>query len=134
AIQDAGTAAGELGNTLTGAVSDLQSEVGAPLDATVALKDQVGGAIDAAIQSTGQTAQAMQETADLTLQTVGELGDKVTELAGRVEQLGADTGNKAMDLGSRIADDVTSRAESLFGDVTSALGSDFMSQAEAGFN
>ena len=74
------------------------------------------------------------QATELTMQTLGELESSVTELTGRVTQLGEDTIARAGDLASKITDDVTSRAENLFGDVTQSLGSDFFDQAVSGFS
>jgi len=97
------------------------------------LHGELTSAIDAAIASTQETMSQVEGAADLTRQTLGELESSVTELTGRVTQLGEDTLGKAGDLAQKITDDVTSRAEGLFGDVTQALGSDFFDQAVAGF-
>lgn len=134
AAEQAAGSVTSLQQAVTDGYNQVSDEVGQTLEAANGLYNDVTGAVDTCVEATGETIGKVEEAAELTMQTLGELESSVTELTGRMTSLGEDTIGKAGELASKITDDVTSRAENLFGDVTQALGSDFMDQAVAGFS
>jgi DNA repair exonuclease SbcCD ATPase subunit len=122
-----------LQEAITETYDEVSEEVAQTLEEANQLYSDVTVAIETAVEATGETMGQVEQAAALTTQTLGELESSVTELTGRMTSLGQDTIGKASDLASKITDDVTSRAENLFGDVTQSLGSDFFNQAVSGF-